>query len=304
MRSQPTLVAFLGLALALVLAGVLAGGCGDSSGSAQAFGAGEGGGGVVRVVASTSVIADWLGEIGGDRLAITTLAAGGADVHTVQLAPGAVIAIAAADLVVLNGAGLEAAFADVVNENAAGVVLTLAESIAIEPFSGSTAPDPHFWLDAELAATAVGLIGGALSEVDPAGAVGYRDNLARYAAAIAEVDAEVGAALAALPAERRQLVTFHNAFGYFARRYGLRVAGFVSGGPESEPSAQAIAELIQTVEASEADRIFTEPQFRSSVLEQVAREAGVSIRTLHSQLSEAAPNYLALLRLNARALTG
>ena len=74
--------------------------------------------------------------------------------------------------------------------------------------------------------------------------------------------------------------------------------------PESEPSAQAIAELIQTVEASETDRIFTEPQFRSSVLEQVAREAGVSIRTLHSQLSDAAPSYLALLRLNARALTG
>lgn len=297
MRSWRIPVACLGLALAAVVAV----GCGDSSGSAQASGAGEGG--VVRVVASTSVIADWASAIGGERLALTTLAPGGADVHTVQLAPGAVIAIAAADLVVLNGAGLEAAFADVVDENAEGLVLTLAESIALEPFSDSTAPDPHFWLDAELAAAAVGLIAEALSEVDPAGAAGYRDNSARYAAAIAEVDAEVGAALAALPVERRQLVTFHDAFGYFARRYDLRVAGFVSGGPESEPSAQAIAELIRTVKANEAERIFTEPQFRSSVLEQVAREAGVSIGTLHSQLSEAAPSYLALLRSNARALT-
>ncbi len=163
--------------------------------------------------------------------------------------------------------------------------------------------DPHFWFDADLASVAVDAVAAALSELDPAGADDYANRAAAYRAEIALVDEEVRAALADLPEQRRLLVTFHDAFGYFARRYGLTIAGFVVEGPEQGVSAAAIAELIELIDSAGVERIFREPQFESSTIEAVARESGAQVADIWSQPAGAVTTYLELLRANAAAIS-
>lgn len=265
----------------------------------------------ISVVASTALVADWVTAVGGERVGVRTLVGAGSDAHTWQPEPSDVIAISEADLVVLSGGGLEAGFAGVVAENADGVVVELAP--ALEAFApglrddegeieGEEGRDPHFWLDAELAAGAIERLREALIALDAAQAAGYRERTAAYLSELRLVDAEVGVRLAALPAERRVLVTFHDAYGYFARRYGLTILGFVVEGPEEEPSAGDIARLVAAMESAGASLIFREPQFSARVVERVAADAGASVRPIYSQLSGEVDSYLALLRANAAVI--
>ena len=157
--------------------------------------------------------------------------------------------------------------------------------------------DPHFWMDADLSIQAVEAIRDVLSDVDPDGASGYRERASTYVAELRAVDAEVRDALAELPEERRYLVTFHDAYGYFADRYGLTIVGFVVEGPEEEPSAAQIAELVETIEELEIPYIYTEPQFSARVVEQIASDAGAEVRTIPSgSLADEYPTLVAFLR--------
>ena len=272
-----------------------------------------------EAVASTPVIAEWLRELGDDRITITALTQPGADEHTLQLTPGQVAEIASADLVVLNGGGLEASYNDTVQQNVHGELLVLTDGIALEPFAAGFshqehaeedaededergALDPHFWLDPARAIVALESIRNALAMLDPDGADFYATNATRYIESMRTTDAEIRATIAALPPERRLLVSFHDAYGYFARRYGLEILGFVVEGPESEPSAGDVAALITIMRERSARFIFQEPQYDTRVVEQVARESGAVVRTLYAQPTGDAPTYLEMLRANAHAL--
>ena len=294
------------VAPALLLLAAVAVACGDEADADVPDSSRAG----LRVVVSTAVIADWVGEVGGERVAVTALASRGRDAHTLQLDPSQVVAIGRADLVILNGAGLEAGFEGVIEENAAGEILVLAEGLDLVGFSGGVGEgggagrDPHFWLDPDLAIRAVERVREALSTADREGAVTYRARAEAYVARVRAVDAEIGAQLAALPPAGRVLVTFHDAYGYFARHYGLTVLGIVVEGPEEEPSAGELAALIERMRGAGAPAIYREPQFNARVVDQVAAETGAVVRTIYSLPVGDVVTYLDVLRANGAAIVG
>ena len=307
LSSRPSSIALV-MVLTAVLAWGVASACnGDSPGSTA--GSGNGSPAALRIVVSTTVIADWVAQVGGDAVKVTALIPLGADAHTFRLTPGDVIDLAAADLVVLSGAGLESGFRTVIAENTEAPVLDLAAALNLDSAfdvdaNSADGVDPHYWLDAGEAISALSLIAATLGEHTPSLAADFRDNASAYGASIAVADEDIARRLGALTDSQRTLVTFHDAFGYFARRYDLEILGFVVEGPDEEPSAEDIAALVTAMRERGARVIFTEPQFNARVVEQVANETGATIRILHSQLSEATPTYLSLLRANAAALTG
>ncbi len=163
--------------------------------------------------------------------------------------------------------------------------------------------DPHFWMDVDFTIQAVEAIRDELSRLDPDGADDYRERADAYIAELREVDTEIRELLGGLPEERRYLVTFHDAYGYFADRYGLTILGFLVEGPEEEPSASAITELVESITELGIPIIFTEPQFSARVIEQIARDTGTSIRTIPSGgLAEEYPTYVEFLRAIANGI--
>ena len=162
--------------------------------------------------------------------------------------------------------------------------------------------DPHFWFDTELAAAAIEAIADELSHLSPDAADVFSDRLDSYLAEIEAADAEVRALLADIPDSHRLLVTFHDAFGYFARRYGLEIAGFVVEGPEQGVSAESLAELIELIEHEGVETVFHEPQFDASILDTVAEETGAARGIIWSQPTEDNPTFIGILVGNARAI--
>jgi ABC-type Zn uptake system ZnuABC Zn-binding protein ZnuA len=162
--------------------------------------------------------------------------------------------------------------------------------------------DPHFWFDTELASAAIEAIADELSHLNPGAADVFSDRLELYLNAINDADAEVRELLEGLPENRRLLVTFHDAFGYFARRYGLEIAGFVVEGPEQGISAGALTELIELVEHEGVTTVFHEPQFDSSILDTVASETGAERGIIWSQPTDDNPTYLGILLGTAKAI--
>ncbi|MYC01972.1 MAG: hypothetical protein F4X58_08625 [Chloroflexi bacterium] len=162
--------------------------------------------------------------------------------------------------------------------------------------------DPHYWFDTELASAAIVAIADELSHLSPGAADVFSDRLELYLTAIEEADAEVRALLEDISDSQRLLVTFHDAFGYFARRYGLEVAGFVVEGPEQGVSADALAGLIELIEHEGVQTVFHEPQFDASILDTVADESGAARGIIWSQPTEDNPTYIGILIGNARAI--
>ena len=164
--------------------------------------------------------------------------------------------------------------------------------------------DPHFWFDLDLASVAVRAIADELIELLPGRASAIRERLDDYLDEMADADAEAAALLADLEGGDRLLVTFHDAFGYFARRYGLEVTGFVIEGPEQDVGAGQVAALIEEIEHEGAARIYREPQFDSSLLESIADQTGVEIGVIYSQPSGDVLTWTEMLLANARAVAG
>jgi ABC-type Zn uptake system ZnuABC Zn-binding protein ZnuA len=162
--------------------------------------------------------------------------------------------------------------------------------------------DPHFWFDVDLASVAIATIADELSHLNPDAADVYSDRLDLYLAEVREADAEARALIENVPEHQRVLVTFHDAFAYFARRYGLEVVGFLIHGPEQGISAGTIAELVELIEDENVETVFHEPQFDSSALDAVALETGARRGVIWSQPTVDNPTYLGILLGNARAI--
>jgi len=254
----------------------------------------------VNVVVSLAIFADFARQVGGDRVDVSTLVPAGADPHTYEPGPSRVAKLTKADLVIVNGLGLEAALEDVVEEN------TSSSAILVELVEGLPVIDknPHLWLDVLNAIAYVEHIRDALAEIDPAGADTYRANADGYLAELRTLDEEVAAAIDSIPPERRKLVTFHDAFPYLARRYGLEVVAVVVASPGKEPSAKDVANLVDAIAAEDVPAVFKEPQLNARILELAADDAGVEVCTLYSgTLDKKVDTYVELMRFNAKELT-
>ena len=240
-------------------------GCGDSSAS---------GDGRLRVVATTGQAADFARAVGGDAVAVTALLPPNADPHDFELRPDDVKGLADADLVVRSGGDLDAWLDGAIESSGTSAPeVTLADHVEL------IAGDPHWWQDPRNAIAAVGALRDALAETDPAGAEEHRRRAAAYMRRLERLDREVRACLAKVPAERRTLVTTHDALGYFARRYDIRVVGTVipSRSTVAQPSAGEVAALVETIERERVQAIFAEHSVDPDVEEAIARESGAAV---------------------------
>lgn len=298
-RLTPHLQAALVAALLLFL--LVSGGCRSSAGGES---------GKIRVLTSIELFSDFVKQVGGDRVQVEALVPATADPHTFQPSPRDVRKISQAQLIVLNGAGLEASMIDTIKANLAKEtqIVVLSEGLrAIQTESdeepGKQEDNPHFWLNVRYAMTYAERIRDALAAVDPEGAEIYRQNADRYLQQLAELDREVAAAIATIPPERRKLVTFHDAFPYLAERYGLEIVAVAIRSPGREASAQEIAELAREIRRHNVPTVYKEPQFNARLLELAARDAGVQVRNLYSDaFSKEVSSYIDLMRYNARQL--
>ena len=290
--------------IAGVVGAILAVGCGDDSDSSGDTSAD------LNVVATLPLFADIVANVAGDRIAIDSLLPPGADPHTFEPSPSDTRKIAEADVIFANGLGLEPSLLRAIGANISSdaVLVELAEAsiasgVTTLPGSGST--DPHLWMDAEIGGQYAAIIRDTLSLADPAGSETYSANYDAYATLLDETVQYVADTTAGVPAERRQIVSTHDAFGYLARAIDFEVAGFVASGPGQDASPEDISALVATIEDLGIPAVFTEPQtsVETRVLEQIAADVGAEVCTLYSAaLDDTVRTYVELLRFDAEEL--
>jgi len=276
----------------------------------------------INVLASTTFLADIAQNVAGDRLTVDSLLPVGADPHAYQAAPSDVAKIAESNLLILNGVEYEH-FIESLLENAGGERVIVEATAGLEPHAieehegedhaAEAAPaeghdheagDPHMWLDPNLVITYVENIRDGLSQVDPKGAETYKSNADAYIAQLKDLDAWIVEQVNTVPAERRLLVTNHEAMGYFAERYGFEVTGSVipSFSSNATPSAQEMAGLIDEINRLGAPAIFLDTADNNILAQQIADETGVMIvDDLHLEsLTDGAPapTYIEMMKDN------
>ena len=276
----------------------------------------------VKAVATFSILADMVREVGGDRVEVVTLVGPDGDAHVYQPTPTDAKNVAAADIVFVNGMGFEGWIDRLITSAGfRGPVVVATE--AIEPLTAAEdhdhghdhghshdhgEVDPHAWQSLENAKIYVRNIRDGLIALDAAGAAVYGANAERYLAEIAALDTEVRAAVANLPKQRRTVITSHDAFGYFAQAYGLTFRSPTGVSSEAEASAKDVADLIRQIRADSIPAVFMENITDPRLLEQIRKETGAALGgTLYSdalsQPDGPAPTYLEMFRYNLRTLT-
>lgn len=251
---------------------------------------GEGGesvgpdGDTVRVVATTSVFADIVAQVGGDLVEVTSLVPRGGEVHTFDPTPSALRDVAEADLVVMNGLGLDDWLRSIVEDSGSTApIVALGEDLDGVTYLAGDGPgsavNPHLWLNVAYAMGYVERIIEALGAVAPDRAPSFRDAGDAYLDRLAELDASTRARLAEIPEADRSIVSLHDAFPYFAAAYGLRIVGTVIDAPGQDPSAGEIAALVGAIRDSGVRAVFSEVQFDPKLARIVADEAGVVVES-------------------------
>lgn len=233
----------------------------------------------VGVVATSTVLADFVSKVGGDHVTVRSLVPKGGEVHTFDPKPGDVAAVADADLIIANGLGLDAwltALAEDAGTNAP--IVKLAEELTdVDLIETEGEDNPHLWLDPSLAARYADRIGEALATADPANAEAYRTKANEVEEQLGALDSAIRTRLDAIPERDRRLVSFHDAFPYFARAYGFEIVGVVIDVPGQDPSAGEVAALIDAINDAGVKVILSEVQFDPSLAETIAAETGATV---------------------------
>jgi ABC-type Zn uptake system ZnuABC Zn-binding protein ZnuA len=244
----------------------------------------------VKVLASTTFLADIAQHVAGDRLQVGSLLPLGADPHAYQAAPSDVAKIAESDLLILNGVEYEH-FIESLLENAGGERIIVEGTTGLEPHQMEEhsaesesneeheAGDPHMWLDPNLVITYVENIRNGLMDVDPQGLEVYAANADVYIEELKQLDVFIREQVETIPLERRLLVTNHEAMGYFAERYEFTVIGAVipSLSSDAGTSAQEMAALVDLIKSAGAPAIFLGELENPDLADQIAQETGVKV---------------------------
>jgi zinc/manganese transport system substrate-binding protein len=262
----------------------------------------------VDIAASTTVLADLARNVGGDHVNVVSLVGPNGDIHSYVPSPADAKNLADAKLVILNGLGLEGSTAQFMRSAAKGAKVLVA-SDGITPLRLGNSPDPHAWQSVANAKTYVANIRDALIAVDPADKSVFEANAAVYLRQLDALDAEVKAAIATIPPQRRKLVTTHDAFGYLGTTYGVEFFAPHGVSTEAEASARDVAQIIAQIRAQKIPAVFLENVTDSRLLARIAHESGARISgTLYSDaLTDAngpAPTYVEMMRHNVKELVG
>ena len=236
-----------------------------------------------RVVTSTTIFADFVGQVGRGRLAsVDSIVEAGIEVEDYEPKPENVKNIAQADLVVYNGLALDRWIPKLVQSAKAGIsTLVLSDGLPVlgkgesEDEDINASGNPHFWLDVQYAKTYVQKIRDRLTVLDPQGGPVYAQNTTAYLAQLDQLDASIQQQVATIPPTNRQLVTFHEAYPYLAKRYGFQLVGVITPSVGQEPSPAELAELVEKVKAAKVKAVFSEAQFSPRLIQTLAQEAGV-----------------------------
>jgi ABC-type Zn uptake system ZnuABC Zn-binding protein ZnuA len=257
----------------------------------------------LRVVTTTTVFADIVSNVGGDRISVVSIIPAGAGPEDYEPKPDDARKLADADLIVSNGVGLDDfldALIDAAGEGSAAR-LVLGDGIPTILVDGE--PNPHFWLDPTLVVERyLPAIARALTQLDPAGAAAYEARRATYGARLQDLDAASKLKVETIPPINRKLVTFHDAFPYFAAHYGFELIGVIVANVGQEPTAAKLVALVETVKASGTRAVFSEAQFSPDLARTLAEEAGVTqvVTTLYNDTVGPPPvdTYLAMMEWN------
>jgi zinc/manganese transport system substrate-binding protein len=261
----------------------------------------------VNVVASFSILGDFVRNIGGDRVDVTTLVGADGDVHVYTPTPADARTIAAARLLVVNGFGLEGWLPRLL-QAAGGKASIVTATQGIAPLKAGSDADPHAWQSVADAEKYVANIRDALIAADPADADVFRQNASNYLARLEALDAEVRQAVGRIPQSRRKVISTHGAFGYFAARYGIEFIAPIGVSTEAEPSARDVARIIAQMRKAHIPAVFLERIGDPRLIRRISEETGAKVGgTLYSDsLTDEkgdAPTYIDMVRHNIRTLT-
>jgi zinc/manganese transport system substrate-binding protein len=261
----------------------------------------------LKVVASFSILADFVRNVGGDRINLTTLVGADSDVHVYTPAPSDAKRIADAKLVIVNGLGLEGWLPRLVQSSGSKAQVVTA-SAGIAPLRLGTAADPHGWQSVPNAKIYVTDIANALAAAAPDHAEFFRAQAKAYLEKLETLDREVREAVAKIPQERRKVISTHDAFGYFAAEYGVQFIAPLGVSTETEPSARDIATIIGQIKAQKIPAVFLENISDDRLIRRIAAETGSKVGgTLISDgltgEKGPAPTYIDMVRHNIKALT-
>ena len=267
------------------------------------------------VIASFSILADFVRRVGAGRIELTTLVAPGNDAHVYNPTPDDARKLAAAKLIVANGLGFEGWIDRLMKASGARAPIIVATTgvkpireKSESPARGADARnDPHAWQSIANVKIYVANIRDGLIRADPDGADAYRANAAKYLDELDALDKEVRAAVDAIPRERRRIITTHDAFGYFGAAYGLTLIAPKGVSTETEPSAADVGRIIRQIKAEKVPAVFLENVTDPRLMQRIAAESGARLGgTLYSDaLSPAggpATTYVDMVRHNLKEL--
>ena len=267
----------------------------------------------LKVVATFSILADFARNVGGDRVAVSALVGANGDAHVYQPTPGDAKTLADAKVVLLNGLGFEGWINRLVKASGTKAAMATATK-GVKPRKAEDDhghghdADPHAWQSVANAKLYVANIRDALTAADPAGKDAYVANAAAYLAKLDALEAEVKAAVAAIPADRRKIITTHDAFGYFGAAYGVSFIAPQGVSTEAEVSAKDVARIITQIRKQKIPAVFLENVTDKRLLERIGAEGGAKIGgTLYSDAltdeKGPAPTYIDMMRHNVKQLS-
>lgn len=256
-----------------LLAGCVAGPPGSASDIAA---------GAIPVVTTTTVFADMVQNVGGELVTVTSLVPRNGDVHTFAPKPADIGHVAEARLLVMNGLGLDDWLEKTVTNAAAPgtpLVRLAVDLPGVELLPGEDpgTQNPHLWMDVQYGERYVDRIAAALASVDAAHAAQYERQAAAYKTRLDALDASVRSRIATIPEANRKVVMFHDAFPYYGRAYGIAIVGVAVEAPGQDPSAGYTGKLIQAIRDAGVKAIFSERQFPTRLVDQLAAETGITV---------------------------
>ena len=272
----------------------------------------------VPVVASFSILGDLVRVVGGERVSVTTLVGPDEDAHVFEPKPTDAKALVQSRVLVINGLGFEP-WAQKLAKSAGYKGETMVASKGVKPLAmaeekgheGKGHPhdeaDPHAWQNPLNVVLYTRNIAAALAKTDPAGATAYQANASAFVKELQALDAWAKAQFAAIPADKRKVITSHDAFGYLAAQYQIRFLAPQGVSTDAEPSAREVAQLIRQIQREKIKAVFVENMSNPRLLAQLGKDAGVTVgpALYVDALSAAggpADSYLRLMRHNVTQL--
>ena len=289
-------------ALLVVLASVAAcspGTAGSSAPSAAATPRAD----AIHVVTTTTVFADIVRNVGGEWTDVQSIIPPGVGPEDYEPKPDDARRLADAQLIVSNGVGLDDFLDKLLSAGGTSRVPRLVLGDGLPAIEVDGEPNPHFWLDPTIVRDGyLPKIVDALAKLSPGNRATFEANAKAYGTTLTALDADLLAQVGAIPAASRKLVTFHDAFPYFARHFGFELVGVVLANVGQEPTAAELADLVAKVKAAGVKAVFSEAQFNPKLAQTLADEAGIQhvVTTLYNDALGPAPadSYLGMMRWN------